>query len=136
MQVSGWHSLATINTIIEIQKVVSFTNFVYLQQDYFIISDLFQDIVQIKNSCFWKIKVNCASARLMSFFSESGYANLSGPTHRLPLSIWWREREYWYISRIYFFHHVLRVLLFVNYLRFGQFYKVFPTDNETKNNIK
>ena len=103
MQVSGWHSLATINTIIEIQKGVSFTNFVYLQQDYFIISDLFQDIVQIKNSCFWKIKVNCASARLMSFFSESGYANLSGPTHRLPLSIWWREREYWYISRIYFF---------------------------------
>ena len=36
----------------------------------------------------------------------------------------------------FFFNHVLRVLLFVNYLRFGQFYKVFPPDNETKNNIK
>ena len=35
-----------------------------------------------------------------------------------------------------FFYHVLRVLLFVNYLRFGQFYEVFPPDNETKNNTK
>ena len=29
-----------------------------------------------------------------------------------------------------FFYHVLQVLLFVNYLRLGQFYKVFPLDNE------
>ena len=28
---------------------------------YFIISDIFQDTVLIKNSCFWKMKANCAS---------------------------------------------------------------------------
>ena len=31
-----------------------------------------------------------------------------------------------------FFYHVLRVLLFVSYVRLGQFYKVFPLDNEPK----
>ena len=34
-----------------------------------IISDLFQDIVQITNSCFWKMKANCASAGLTSFLA-------------------------------------------------------------------
>ena len=28
---------------------------------YFIISDIFQDTVLIDNSCFWKMKANCAS---------------------------------------------------------------------------
>ena len=28
---------------------------------YFIISDIFQDTVLIKNSCFWKMKANFAS---------------------------------------------------------------------------
>ena len=37
---------------------------------YFIISDLFQDIVQIKNSCFWKMIANCASVGLTSFSSD------------------------------------------------------------------
>ena len=54
-------------------------NFVQLKQEthnpsknaaYFIISDLFQDIVQITNSCFWKMKANCASAGLMSFLVD------------------------------------------------------------------
>ena len=36
----------------------------------FIISDLFQDIVQIKNSCFWKMKANCASVGLTSFSAD------------------------------------------------------------------
>ena len=48
---------------------------------------------------------------------------------------------YRYTSRIlffffFFFYNFLWVLLFVNYLRFGQFYKVFPPDNGTKNKIK
>ena len=35
-----------------------------------------------------------------------------------------------------FFSTCMWVLLFVNYFRFGQFYKVFPPNNEAKNNIK
>ena len=51
--------------IFEIQKRVSRVHFVELEQEthnppenvaYVIISDLFQDIVQIKNSCFCKVK--------------------------------------------------------------------------------
>ena len=51
--------------IFEIQNGVSRVHFVELEQEtqnppenvaYVIISDLFQDIVQIKNSCFCKVK--------------------------------------------------------------------------------
>ena len=35
---------------------------------YFKISDLFQDIVKIKT--FWKMKVNCVNAGLMSFLTD------------------------------------------------------------------
>ena len=37
---------------------------------YFIISDIFQDIVLINNSCYWKMKDNCASAGLASFLAD------------------------------------------------------------------
>ena len=37
---------------------------------YFIISDLFQDIILIKTSCFWKMKVNCANAGLIFFLAD------------------------------------------------------------------
>ena len=68
--------LTTTNAIFKTQKRVSFIHFVQLKQEtnnpsknaaYFIVSDLFQDIVQITNSCFWKMKANCASAGLTSF---------------------------------------------------------------------
>ena len=71
--------LTTTNAIFKTQKRVSFIHFVQLKQEthnpsknaaYFIISDLFQDIVQITISCFWKMKANCASAGLMSFLVD------------------------------------------------------------------
>ena len=71
--------LTTTNAIFKTQKRVSFIHFVELKQEthnpsknvaYFIISDLFQDIVQITNSCFWKMKVNCASAGPTSFLAD------------------------------------------------------------------
>ena len=37
---------------------------------YFIISDIFQDTVLINNSCYWKMKDNCASAGLASFLAD------------------------------------------------------------------
>ena len=65
--------------IFEIREGVSFIHLVELEQEthnpsknvtYFIISDLFQDKVWIKNSCFWKIKANCTSAGLTSFSAD------------------------------------------------------------------
>ena len=109
---SGWCSLRTTNTICLI-------HFVELKQEthnssknvaYLIISDFSQDIVQIKNSCFWKMKANCASAGLTSFFSRQVYANLSGPSQGLP----------------YFCEN----FLFVNYRRFNQSCKDFPPENK------
>ena len=37
---------------------------------YYIILDIFQDIVLIKSSRFWKIKANCASAGQASFLAD------------------------------------------------------------------
>ena len=37
---------------------------------YFIISDIFQDKVLIKNSCYWEMKDYCASAGLASFLAD------------------------------------------------------------------
>ena len=71
--------LTTTNAIFKTQKRASFIHFLQLKQEthnssknvaYFIISDLFQDIVQITNSCFWKMKANCASAGLTSFSAD------------------------------------------------------------------
>ena len=51
-------------------KGVSLIHFTELEQEthnlsknvaYFIISDIFQDTVFIKNTCFWKMKANFAS---------------------------------------------------------------------------
>ena len=65
--------------IFEIQNEVSRIYFVELEQEthnpsknlaYVIISDLFQDVVQIKNSCFWEMKVNCARAGLTYFLGN------------------------------------------------------------------
>ena len=78
------------------------------------------------------MKVNCVNAGLISFFGGQHYANLSGPTHRLPLSVWFRERECRYGRFLYFYCHALWLLLFVNFWRFDQFYKVFYPDNEKK----
>ena len=64
---------------IQNSKRVSFIHFVQLKQEnnnpsknvaYFIIYDLFQDMVQITNSCFWKMKANYASAGLTSFLAD------------------------------------------------------------------
>ena len=69
----------TTNAIFQTQKRFSFIHFVKLKQEthnpsknvaYFIISDLFQDIVHITNSFFWKMKANCASAGLTSFLAD------------------------------------------------------------------
>ena len=46
---------------------------------FFIISDIFQDIALIKNSCFWEMKDNCASAGLVSFLADK-----ITPTFLLP----------------------------------------------------
>ena len=65
--------------IFEIQNEVSRIYLVELEQEthipsknlaYVIISDLFQDVVQIKNSCFWEMKVNCARAGLTYFLGN------------------------------------------------------------------
>ena len=67
-----------VKWVVQLNKyiIISLIHFVEFKQEthnpsknvaYFIISDLFQDIVQIKNSCFWEMKANCASAGLPSF---------------------------------------------------------------------
>ena len=38
--------------------------------------------------------------------------------------------------KIYFYCHVLWLLLFINFWRFDQFYKVFSPDNEKINELK
>ena len=67
------------NTTFEIQKGVSLIHVVELEQEtynpsknmaYFVISDIFQDIVLIKSSCFWKMKANLASAGLAFFLVD------------------------------------------------------------------
>ena len=47
------------------------------------------------------------------FFWRIRLANLSGPTPRLPLSVWFREQECRCKICLYFYYHALRLLLFV-----------------------
>ena len=60
---------------------------------YFIISDIFQDTVLIKNSCFWKMKANCASVSPITIIRRISWAGLS-------------------VHKIYFYYHIFVRILF------------------------
>ena len=66
---------------------------------YFTISDLFQDIVQITNSCFWKMIANCASVGLTSFSSDK-FTPICMVLHT-DYPPRYRERDCWYIRSIF-----------------------------------
>ena len=68
---------------------------------FFIISDIFQDKVLIKNSCYWEMKDNCASAGLASFLADMVTQTFFAPSHRLPLSAGFHERDFRYRRSIF-----------------------------------
>ena len=73
-------------------------------------------MVQIKNSCFWKIKANCASVGLPSF---SGGISLRQPVWSFtPIAIFCEN------------------FLFVDYRHFNQSCSDFPPQNEKKKQNK
>ena len=112
MQCSGWYSITTTNAIFEIQKGVSLIHLGELEQKthnplenvaYFVLSDLFQDIVLIKSSCFLKVKANCANAGLTFFWRIRLRQPVSSYT---PITI--IRRISWAglsVNRIYFYYH-------------------------------
>ena len=77
---------------------------------YFIISDIFQDIVLINYSCYWKMKDNCASAGLASFLADK-----VTPTFLLlPLSAGFCERDFGYMRSTF-------IIVFLCEFSFRQF---------------
>ena len=85
---------------------------------YFIISDLFQDIVQIKNSCFWKMIANCASVGLTSFSSDK-FTPICLVLHT-DYPPRYRERDCQYIRSIFWSSYFCENFLSVSHRRFNQ----------------
>ena len=74
---------------------------------YFIISDIFQDTVLIKNSCFWKMKANSASVFFLA--DEVTPACLLLHTITIIRRISWAGL---WLHKIYFYHHIFVRIFF------------------------
>ena len=102
---------------------------------YFIISNIFQDTVLIKNSCFWKMKANCASTGLAFFLAVK-----VTPTCVLLHTDYHYPQDFvseTFVHKIRFYYHIFVRIFFSSIIDASiKLVRSFPWEWNKKNNQK